>query len=212
MRTSADIQNAQAHALVIEERKSPTLHQHRHATQMFEDAQKPHDEIETKRPKPPDAASKALHVSRQTSTSLLSTNFSCRPTHLRLSVKTSLHQLKHTSLWQQQHLHLSVCQPKHFTSRSQPNSHVSLSIKTSLSLSIRNSRLSLSNENTQPLSLNQNLTFLCQPKHFTSHVLIKNITSLCQAKPFTSRCQTKKHITPLCQPKHLTCLHSRKSL
>ena len=27
-------------ALVIEERKSPTLHQHRHATQMFEDAQK----------------------------------------------------------------------------------------------------------------------------------------------------------------------------
>ena len=75
-----------------------------------------------------------------------------------------------TSLWQQQHLHLSVCQPKHFTSRSQPNAHVSLSIKTSLSLSIRNSRLSLSNENTQPLSLNQNLTFLCQPKHFTSHV------------------------------------------
>ena len=28
-------------------------------------------------------------------TLLLSTNFSCQPTHLRLSVKTSLHQLKH---------------------------------------------------------------------------------------------------------------------
>ena len=40
MWTSADTQNAQAHALVIEERKSPTLHQQKHATQMFEDAQK----------------------------------------------------------------------------------------------------------------------------------------------------------------------------